>query len=256
MLRPGERVAEGDTARIVRQSQSAGARIEDGAIGPEHERRDAHALGDARIGGAAGLVDADLVIGQYVGERLQIAPRIARGTLGGDEHAVTGLPGNRATGTRADERDARSGASRRLGTDDEAAPQGVGIPRRGASGEEHPVLAVLAQAGAGILVIVGARAEIVDPNEGAALAPPQGGRATGSRPVAPRTHDRPRLRHGSTRRPRTQDSAARRGRTAQDGNASGRGANARRSGAAALAERRTAPAHPRRSLRGHGSRGG
>ena len=145
MRDPGERLVEGDTTRIIGEWKRRGAGVENLLVGGEHDDRCPHALGNARIGRGVSLVYKNLVIGEHVGERLEITPRIARGALGSNEHTVTGLPGNRTRSSGEGKGKRRHGARRRLSADDETTSQGVGNRCRGARGEEHAVLAGLAQ---------------------------------------------------------------------------------------------------------------
>ena len=122
-LLPRQRVAERDTPGISRKGKGGRARVENIGVGPEHEHRRAHGLGNTRIGGFGRLVHSNLVIGEDIGQRLQIAPRIARSSLGSDEDTVSGLPGNGTSRDREDEGKRRHRAGGRLSTDDEAAAQ-------------------------------------------------------------------------------------------------------------------------------------
>lgn len=144
MLGPGKGIVERHTARILGDRKCA-ACVEDVAVGREHERRGSHARGDARVGRRVGLVDANLVIGELVGERLEIAPRIAWCAVGSDEHAVAGLPSNRTSGNGEEERQRRDGGNGRLSADDEAAAQRMRNTRVFVDREEPAVGAVLAQ---------------------------------------------------------------------------------------------------------------
>ena len=145
MLRPIENVVERDATRIVGTFEYSLAGVEHIDVGGEHERRRPDALGNPGIGGRVGLVDADLVIGEHVGQRLQIAPRIARRTLGPDEHTMPGLPGNRTTGAGEDERERSHGAGRGLSADDEATAQDVQNARSCVKRQARAIGAILAQ---------------------------------------------------------------------------------------------------------------
>ena len=142
---PRERIAEGDTIDVAGEGEGADARIERAAIGTEDNRRHADALGNTRVSARVGLVHSDLVIGEHIGQRLQIAPRITRGTLGSDEDAVTGLPSDRTAAAGEDERQRRDGTRRRLCADHETTVQGVRNTRVGIERKESAVETILAE---------------------------------------------------------------------------------------------------------------